>query len=91
MSDHLKVVDAKGRRKKNRAAIGPELPRGVVGVWNAFAQLSAGRGGGGFGAGSITFSEIEAFVRLTGHTLDPWEVDAIRRLDDLYLAAQAKE
>lgn len=91
VADHLKAVDAKGRRKKRRAAEGPVLPRGAIGVWNAFAHLSAARPSGGFGPGAISFTEIEAYSRLTGHSLVPWEVEAIRALDGAYLAQRSKE
>lgn len=90
MADHMAVVARKGRLKERRAVEGPELPRGAVGAWNAYARLTATRGGG-FGPGAITYAEIEAFVRLTGHTLDPWEVEAVRALDDAYLAHKAQE
>lgn len=36
------------------------------------------------GDGPITFSEIEAWSRLTGHVLDGWEAPALRRLSAAY-------
>jgi hypothetical protein len=41
-------------------------------------------------ANPISFSEIEAYCRLTWTTLHPWEVDAIKALDIAVLRTSAK-
>lgn len=39
------------------------------------------RGSNGFGLNPISFSEIDAWQRLAGEVLRPWELQAIRRMD----------
>lgn len=39
-------------------------------------------------ANPITFQEIDAYARLTGAEIAPWEVRAIRRLDHIALSAK---
>lgn len=89
VADHYEALARKGRKKKPK---GPKLPPGAVHLWNAFIQLSNARGGNGYGPNPIPYTEIDAFCRLTETALDPWEIEAIRALDDAYLtAANQKE
>ena len=53
-------------------------------VWTAFNRIASRRQSGTV-ANPISFSEIEAFNRLTFARLGPWEVDVICRLDDVVL------
>lgn len=88
VSDHYAALERSGRKAKPK---GPTLHPSAVHVWNLFAQVSAARTGSGFGPNPLTYSEIDAFSRLTGWTLDPWEVDAIRALDDAYITAVSEK
>lgn len=88
VADHYEAMARKGRRKKPK---GPSLHPGVVHLWNAFAQLSAARTNNGFGPNPIPYSEIDAYSRLTAQSFDPWEVAAIRALDDAYISAAAEK
>jgi hypothetical protein len=56
---------------------GPPLPAGLRYLAGWFGEL-AGTRASGFGVGPITYSEIEAWARLTGRAPDPIEVRAIR-------------
>ena len=42
---------------------------------------------GGFGAVAVTYSEIEAWLRLSRHQLTPREVQLMRRLSGIYASA----
>lgn len=42
------------------------------------------------GPSPITFQEIDAYQRVTLHRLTAWEVQLIRRLDQVILAVMAK-
>jgi hypothetical protein len=53
-------------------------------VWRAFLEIGSARGGG-FGPEPITWAGIEAWSRVTGTRLEPWEARLIRSLDDGYL------
>ena len=50
-----------------------------------FWDLSQSRGSTGFGPARLSFSEIEAWSRLTGNNLKPWELKAIRAMDAAYM------
>lgn len=55
-------------------------------LWQTFRELHASRPQSGFGPLRITFAEIDAFQRVTGVQLKPWEVDALRRADRAFIA-----
>jgi hypothetical protein len=61
----------------------PVLPDLAVHVWKWFLELSRGRDAG-FAANPLKYSEIEAWCRLSGTRLEPWEIRAICRLDMAY-------
>ena len=88
LGDHYAAMVRSGRRAAPKP---PELPRGATQIWNAFAELHAARGGSGFGPLPISYAEIESYLRVSGERLAPWEVKALRGLDDQWLAARAKK
>ncbi len=53
-------------------------------VWTAFNRIACRRQSGTV-ANPVTYTEIEAFNRLTMAGLGPWEVDLICRVDDVVL------
>ena len=65
-----------------------EMPRALEHVWKWFVELSQARPSG-MGISPITFSEISAWVSLTGNQPTPWEVSLIRGLDIAYLKEMA--
>lgn len=64
----------------------PELPPAVAYLWRAFTRIRRRRGGNGFSASPIEWGDIDAFMRLSGVRLAPWEVEVIEDLDDAWLA-----
>jgi hypothetical protein len=58
-------------------------------VWGWFCQLEMARQVG-MGRSPITYEAIAAYFRLIGETPLPWEVRAIRAIDDAVLAEIAK-
>ena len=54
-------------------------------VWSAFIALNSSRGSGFNGPSPITFEQIKAWKQLTETPLEPWEIEAIGRLDVQYL------
>lgn len=68
----------------------PPLPPELAYLWRIFGRLSARRGSNGFGANPIGWAEIDAFARLTGTRLEPWECETLEMLDDLFRSEQAK-
>lgn len=71
-----------------KLANAPALPDGLEELWRKFLDLHSSRGSTMSGAARITFSDIDAYQRVTGTVIPPWQVNAIRRADDGYFAAQ---
>jgi hypothetical protein len=61
----------------------PPFPFEIEHVWTAFCRLHARRRSG-FSAEPIAWSDLDAFIRLTGVRLAPFEVQLIEMLDDLF-------
>lgn len=59
----------------------PPLPAEAVGTWQAFQALSSARGA----MQPIGFQDIDAYCRLTGDELSPWDIDQVRALDVMAL------
>jgi hypothetical protein len=86
LSDHYTMMVKNGRME---APAAPKLTTDAINVWNAFTNLHATRGSGRDDAPDpITYLEMTAFSARTGWELDPWEVEAIRGLDDAYFKAR---
>ena len=88
LGDHYAAMVRSGRRAAPKP---PSLPHGTAHIWNTFCRLDAKRRSNGFGPEPISYSEIEAYLRVTGESLDPWEVKALAELDDQYIEAAAKK
>lgn len=85
-----------GKPPEHRAAWEAELagapcPRSLLYLMQAYRRLRRRKGGNGFAISPIEWPDIDAFVRLTGFPLAPWEVEVIEDLDDLFIAAQSKK
>lgn len=65
-------------------------PRGCEAIWAAFAQLGRTRPRG-FSAGGIQYAEIEAWQRLTGVALSPWELETLTEIDSKVLSQAAQK
>lgn len=65
----------------------PELIPEALPTWEAFWMLHTRRAPGV----PLSFSEIEAYTRITGEPLDPWQVRAICKLDDEWQQFYANE
>lgn len=66
----------------------PPFPDGLDYLWNAFLRLARRRGGNGFSMSPITWSDIDAFVRLSGVRFSPWEIEIIESLDELFIQSR---
>jgi hypothetical protein len=61
----------------------PPLPLELEHVWQAFCRLNARRRSG-FSIEPIAWADLDAFIRLTGVRLAPFEIQLIEMLDDLF-------
>lgn len=68
----------------------PPLPEGGEHLFDWFLELSAARGAGMSGPLGISYSELLAWSRLTGRRPAPWEVEILRALDAVFLAASRR-
>lgn len=57
-------------------------------LWDWFLELHSARGSTGFGPAALSYSEIEAWARLTGRRPSALEVFALKGLDQAYLEIQ---
>jgi hypothetical protein len=64
----------------------PPLPSALSYLWTAYSRLAARRGSNGSGPNFITYTDIDAFARLTGIRLNAWEIEMIEALDRCYIA-----
>ncbi|RKG68646.1 hypothetical protein D7V80_11650 [Corallococcus sp. CA054B] len=69
----------------------PPLPEALAHVWGWFAELSNARGAGAFTLNPISFSDMESWVRLSGHRPTSSEVQLLRRLDEAFLVEVSKK
>lgn len=68
-----------------------KLPEPLAHVWQMFIELHGARTSNGFGPNAITYSEIAAHAAMTGEQATPYEISALRALDNAWMAQQAKE
>jgi hypothetical protein len=86
---HLQEVERQSGRAP-MALQGPDFPELLEYVWTAFLLLNSTRGQGFSGPLPISYQEIDAWQRITNNTLLPWEIEAIKRLDAVYLRVVTK-
>ena len=69
--EHLTIVWKQSGKKPQELADIPEPPRELMYLWKWLGDLSY----------PMSFAELEAWGRLTGHELRRWEVEALVKLD----------
>jgi hypothetical protein len=65
------------------------LPKGCEQLWADFVHLHQRRGSAGFGPSLITDVQIDAWQRVNRRRLSHWQIRAIFRADDAYIASVA--
>lgn len=66
---------------------GEPLPYVVQHLWTWFLELHRSRSGSGFGPNPIGYVEIDAWQRVNGTRLTPWETEVMFILDAAYIAS----
>ncbi len=64
----------------------PELPAALAHLWRAYLRLRRRKASGFAGPSPIEWHDIDAFIRRSGISLAPWEVEIIEAVDDVYLS-----
>lgn len=67
----------------------PPRPPGLDYLWRIHGRLASRAGSNGFSANPITYPDMEAFMRLSGIRLTPFDVEMIEDLDTVRRAALA--
>lgn len=62
-----------------------ELPELAAHVWGYFIELHTERSNNGFGPNRINSTGIADWCKLNGISLLPWEIKAIKRIDQLWM------
>lgn len=70
---------------------GPDVPEEGAHLWAWFHELCGGRGNNGFGPAAISWSDMEAWARLTATPLTPYDVLTLRSMDAAFLSLYAAE
>jgi hypothetical protein len=84
--DHLLAVEEKSGQTPQALLDAPLCPPACEELWRIFGELHSCRGNTGFGPMRITYTDLDAFQRVSGTTLRPWEREAIFRADKAYLS-----
>lgn len=90
LREHLESYERQTGQIHPRLAEAPMLPPGCEQLWRDFMDLHGARGFTGFGPARITFVDLDAYQRVQGVRLSPWQIDAIRRADNAYLTHYAE-
>lgn len=89
---HLKILAERGDQLAiARLEALPQLSPHAAHVWDWFGRLNELRQSNGFGPARITRAEIHAFEADECLSIQPWERDALIRLDALYIAERARQ
>jgi hypothetical protein len=93
-ADHLaQVAKQLGKslddvEQANSAALFPDI---ASYVWATFISLHDGRTYGMSGPNPISYDIIKAWCDLYGVALNPWEIDTVKALDNLWIKITSEE
>jgi hypothetical protein len=68
----------------------PECPPELLYLWRDFVELACGLAGG-FGPPVVTWEALDAWCRLTGVALEPWEARTLIRLGQRRAIIESEE
>lgn len=69
----------------------PKLPDVVAHIWEYFAELNKTRSFSDAGPSSISWQEFRAWRLENKLRLDPWERDALFKLDDTFISVAREQ
>jgi hypothetical protein len=83
--EHLEQVERQIGRRPEALEPPTVFPQLMSHVWSAFIALSNSRTQGFSGPNPITYEQIKAWKELTETPVEPREVEAIKRVDTVYM------
>lgn len=69
----------------------PDIPEDGKILWDWFWELSEGRGSNGFGWLPLTWTDMDAWARIAGIDLQPWQAGIIRAMDRAWLTEMVRQ
>jgi len=63
-----------------------EIPYYIKYIWEWFCSMSNGRGYAEWGAMPLTYSEIKAWAELTKCEPMAWEVEILKKIDNIFVS-----
>jgi hypothetical protein len=67
------------------------MPVSCYHLWKMFLDLNAARSSNGFGSNPLAYQEIYAYCQLYDIQLDEWELDVLRKFDNVVMEISAKQ
>ncbi len=83
--EHLEQVERQIGRRPEALEPPTVFPQLLSHVWSVFCVLSNSRTAGFSGPNPITYEQIKAWKELTETPISTWEIEAIKRLDAVYM------
>jgi hypothetical protein len=68
----------------------PDFPDELRLVWYKFEEIAKGRSFGMGGPNPISYADMYYWLKLTGWTLEEWEIGIIKRLDYVWLKSRSE-
>jgi len=87
--EHLQQVERSAGYTPKELDNPTQFPRLLMYLWLAFFDLNSARTAGFSGPNPITYTELHHWKELTGTPLSAWDVQALKRLDQVYLRTAA--
>jgi hypothetical protein len=88
---HLEAAARQGDRRAAAELRVDPLPDAIRPVWNAFTELHEARGSSGHAPAAVTWQDIAAWQSVSGIELSRWEVECLRALDGVAMAAFSRQ
>jgi len=83
--EHLQQVERQTGHTPRDLDNPTEFPSLLMYIWSAFCSLNSARTAGFSGPNPITYTELKAWKELTETPLKAWDVQAIKRLDQVFI------
>jgi hypothetical protein len=68
----------------------PPFPVALRYLWDVYHRIRGRKAPGFNGPSPIEWPDMDAFCRLSGARLAPWEIELIETIDDIFLRAPAE-
>ena len=83
--EHLEQVERQTGHRPEALEPPTVFPQLMSHVWSAFCVLSNSRTQGFSGPNPITYEQIKSWKELTETPIAPWEIEALKRVDVVYM------